>query len=114
MSIVRYENVEVYNVVDTVSDYGVQHSSLTLWFSLKALVHDLANSLRISDRYRVYSDLAQFTMNYTPNMKTIVDHQDLYAFKWRGFEWRITDCRESNDRMKVTFVCYRNDPASPV
>lgn len=114
MAIVRYENVDVYNLGETTDAYGEQTSTETFWFSLKALVHDLANSLRISEKYRVYSDLAQFTMNYTPNMKTIVDHQDLYTFKWRGFDWRITDCRESNDRMKVTFICYRNDPASPV
>jgi hypothetical protein len=54
------------------------------------------------------------TLNYTPNTKEIVDNQNLYSFKWRNKDWRITDCRESNDRMSITFVCYYNDPSSPV
>jgi hypothetical protein len=53
-------------------------------------------------------------MNYTPNTKRMVDDQDDYSFEWRGKDWRITDCRESNDRQFVTFVCYRNDPSTPV
>jgi hypothetical protein len=54
------------------------------------------------------------TLNYTPNVKQIVDRQDLYSFNWRGHDWRITDCREANDRMSVTFMCYRNDPVVAV
>ena len=114
MAITRYENVDVYRVTNGTDAYGQQTTTTTLWFSIKALTHNMANSLRISDRYRVYSDLAQFTMNYTPNMREIVDNQDLYSLKWRGFDWRITDARETNDRMKVTFNCYRNDPEVPV
>jgi hypothetical protein len=70
--------------------------------------------LRISERYRVYSDLSQLTFNYTPNIKNIVDNQPLYSFYYRGFDWRITDVYESDDRMSVTFICYRNDPSVPV
>jgi hypothetical protein len=52
--------------------------------------------------------------NYTPNMKTIVDDQNRFSFFWRGKDWRISDCRETNDRQFVTFTCYRNDPTTPV
>jgi hypothetical protein len=56
----------------------------------------------------------QLTLNYTPNTKLMVDRQDLYSITWRGHEWRISDCREANDRMSITFMCYRNDPVAAV
>ncbi|WP_409530144.1 type I glyceraldehyde-3-phosphate dehydrogenase, partial [Sandarakinorhabdus sp.] len=43
---------------------------------------------------------------YTPNTREIVDRQDLYSITWRGNDWRITDVRESNDRMKVTLLSW--------
>lgn len=110
----RYENVIVRNVTNGISTLGEQTTTVTNWFETRALVSDVANSLRVSERYRVYSDLVNFMFNYTPNMKTIVDNQDLYSFQWRNRQWRITDCRETNDRQYVTFVCYRNDPTTPV
>ena len=114
MGIARYENVEINNVTNGVDTYGAQTTTITLWFATRARVADVANSLRIAERYRVYSDLVNLTFNYTPNMKEIVDNQNLYSVTWRGFNWRITDVRESNDRMNVTFLCYRNDPDTPV
>ena len=54
------------------------------------------------------------TFNYTPNLKQIVDDQNLYSITWRNRDWRITDVRESNDRMTVLMLCYRNDPTIPV
>lgn len=110
----RYENVKVKTVATTVSSLGEQTTGVTDWFETRALVSDVANQLRISERYRVYADITNFTLNYTPNTKQIVDNQNLYAFEWRNHQWRITDCRESNDRQFVTFVCYRNDPVVPV
>lgn len=114
MAITRYENLTVNNVINGVDAYGQYTTSTSVWFETRGLVHDVANSLRISERYRVYSDLVNITLNYTPNTKNIVDNQNLYSFTWRNFEWRITDCREHNDRMKITFICYRNDPEIPV
>lgn len=114
MGIARYENVTVNNVVNGVSDIGSQTSTITPWFTSRAKVADVANSLRIADRYRVYSDLVNLTFNYTPWLKQIVDNQNLYSITWRGFDWRITDIRESNDRMNVTLLCYRNDPGMTV
>ena len=114
MAITRYENLTVNNVINGIDAYGQYTTSTSVWFETRGLVHDVANSLRISERYRIYSDLVNITLNYTPNTKNIVDNQNLYSFTWRNFEWRITDCREHNDRMKITFICYRNDPEIPV
>jgi len=114
MAIVRYENLTVNSVTNGVNAVGEYTTTITKWFDTRGLVHDVANTLRISERYRVYSDLVQITLNYTPNIKTMVDDQNLYSITWRGKEWRITDCREHNDRQKATFICYRADPEVPV
>lgn len=114
MGIKRYENLTINNVVNGIDTMGQYTTTITPWFETRGLVADVAVSLRITERYRVYQDLVNITLNYTPNVKEIVDNQDLYAINWRGFDWRITDVRESNDRMRVTFICYRNDPSTPV
>ena len=114
MGIARYENVVINNVTNNIDVYGQYTTSIAEWFKTRAKVADVANSVRISERYRVYSDLVNLTFNYTPNMKEVVDDQNLYSVTWRGFDWRITDVRESNDRMNITLLCYRNDPNTPV
>jgi hypothetical protein len=114
MAITRYENVTINRVTNGVNIYGDQTTTITEWFQTRAKVADVHNNLRISDRYRVYSDLVNLTFNYTPNTKEIVDNQNLYSLIWRGLDWRITDVMEANDRMSVTFLCYRNDPIAPV
>lgn len=111
---IRYETVDVNTVATTINSIGEQTTTKTKWFTTRALVSDVANSLRISERYRVYSDIINLTVNYTPNTRTMsINHQD-YSLTWREQEYRITDIRESNDRQKVTFVCYRNDPTTPL
>jgi hypothetical protein len=112
--VTRYENVTINNVTNGVNTLGEYTTTVTPWYATRGLVHDIANSLRISERYRVYSDLLQITLNYTPNVKEIVDDQNLYSLTWRDREWRITDVRESNDRQSATFICYRADPEVPV
>lgn len=114
MAITRYENLMINNITNGVDTIGQYTTTIAPWFETRGLVHDVANSLRISEKYRVYQDLVNITLNYTPNTKEIVDNQNLYSITWRNFDWRITDIRESNDRMKVTFTCYRNDPETPV
>ena len=114
MAITRYENITVNNVTNGVNSIGEYTTTITPWFETRGLISDVANSLRISERYRVYQDLVNITVNYTPNNKEIVDNQNLYSINWRGSDWRITDVKESNDRMKVTYICYRNDPETPV
>jgi hypothetical protein len=114
MSIARYENITVNHVINSIDTFGQQTTTISKWFDTRARVMDVANSLRIAEKYRVYTDLVNFTLNYTPNMKEIVNNQDLYSIAWRGFDWRITDVRETNDRMNVIILCYRNDPTTPV
>ena len=114
MGINRYENVEVNSVTNGVDSLGQYTTTITPWFATRARVRDVANSLRIADRYRAYQDLVNLTFNYTPNMKMVVDDQDLYSITWRGKEWRITDVRESDDRMNITLLCFYNDPSTAV
>lgn len=110
----RYENITINNVTNSVNGVGEYTTTITPWFGTRGEVHDIANSLRISDKYRVYTDLLSITLNYTPNIRTIVDNQNLYSITWRNHNWRISDVREHNDRQFATFMCYRNDPVVPV
>lgn len=114
MAITRYENVGINTVEDVIDSIGQYTSEIVPWFETRARVRDVNNSLRISDKYRIYQDLVNLTFNYTPNMKRIVDNQDLYSITWRGQDWRITDVRESDDRMNITLLCYYNAPNTPV
>ena len=114
MAIARYENIVVNNVTNGVDEVGQYTTSITKWFGTRARVQDVKNGLQITKDERVYTDLVRFVLNSTPNTRRMVDYQNLYSIAWRGHDWRITDCMESNDRMNVTFLCYRNDPAVPV
>jgi len=53
MAITRYENIVVNNVTNSVNAYGEQTTTITKWFDTRAKVSDVANSLRIAERYRV-------------------------------------------------------------
>jgi hypothetical protein len=110
----RYENISINHVTNGVNSIGEYTTTTALWFETRGLIHSVANSLLISERYRVYSDLVEITLNYTPNVKTLVDDQNKYSITWRGKQWRITDVREHNDRQKATMICYRADPEIPV
>lgn len=112
MAIARFENVVINNLTFAKSDFGEGETVQTKWFDTRARVADVANSVKIAEKYRLYQDLVNFTFNYTPNMKQIVDNQNLYSITWRGNDWRITDVREANDRMTVMFLCYRSDPST--
>lgn len=114
MGIARFENVQINTVTNGVDTIGQYTTTITPWFATRARVADVANSLRIAERYRAYQELVNLTFNYTPNMKMIVDDQNLYSVTWRGQDWRITDARESNDRMSITLLCFYNDPSTPV
>jgi hypothetical protein len=114
MAIARFENIAVNNLTFGESDFGEQSTTQTKWFDTRARVHSVANSLKISDKYRLYQDLVNFTLNYTPNIKAIVDSQNLYSITWRGNDWRIDNAREADDRMSVVIMCYRTDPVTAV
>lgn len=114
MSIARFENIRINNLAFGKSDFGEQSTTQTLWFETRARISDVTNSVKIADRYRLYQDMVNMTLNYTPNMKTIVNNQNLYSITYRNQNWRIDSVRESNDRMNVTFMCYRSDPVTAV
>lgn len=114
MSIARFENIRINNLAFAKSDFGEQSTTQTLWFETRARIADVSNSVKIADRYRLYQDMVNMTVNYTPNMKTIVNNQNLYSITYRNQDWRIDNVRESNDRMNVTFMCYRSDPVTAV
>jgi hypothetical protein len=114
MAIARFENLNVNNLTFGLSTFGEQSTTQTLWFATRGRVHSVANHVKITDKYRVYSDVVEFTLNYTPNTKAIVDNQNLYSITWRGFDWRIDNVREADDRMTVKFLCVRNDPVVAV
>ena len=114
MAIARFENISVKSLTFGKSSFGEQTTTQTLWFQTRARVHSVSNNVRISDKYRVYSDIVQFTLNYTPNTKEIIDNQNLYSINWRNFDWRIDSVREADDRMTVQITCVRNDPVVAV
>jgi hypothetical protein len=114
MAIARFENISVNNLAFGASAFGEQSTTQTLWFQTRARVHSVANHVKISEKYRVYSDIVNMTLNYTPNLKTIIDNQNAYSITWRGFDWRIDNVREADDRMTAMLMCVRNDPVVAV
>jgi hypothetical protein len=114
MAIARFEEITVKSLTFGKSDFGEQSTTQTNWFKTRARVHSVANNLRISEKYRLYQDVVNFTLNYTPNTKEIVDNQNLYSINWRGKDWRIDNVRESDDRMTVLILAYRTDPVTAV
>jgi hypothetical protein len=114
MAIARFENVDVNTLTFGTDTFGEYTTTISKKFTGRPLISDVKNSLAITERYRIYQDLIQMKFNYTPWMKDIVDNQNVYSITWRGKDWRITDCLESNDRMSVTLMCYRSDPTTKV
>jgi hypothetical protein len=114
MAIARFENIKINNLTFGKSDFGEQSTTQTLWFETRARVSAVANSVKIADKYRLYQDITDFTLNYTPNMKAIAENPHLYSITYRNKDWRIDYAQESNDRMNVVFRCYRSDPVTAV
>jgi hypothetical protein len=114
MAIARFENITVNRLTFGVSTFGEQSTTIAQWFQTRARVHSVANHVKISEKYRVYSDIVDFTLNYTPNTKEMIDNQNLYSINWRNFDWRIDNVREADDRMTVKIMCVRNDPVAAV
>ena len=114
MAIARFENLDINNLTFGKSAFGEQSTTQSKWFSTRGRITDVANSLKIADKYRLYQDLVHITLNYTPNIKQIVDSQNLFSIQWRGNDWRIDNAREADDRMTVLLTCYRSDPVTAV
>lgn len=114
MAIARFEKIIINNLTFGQSDFGEQSTTQTKWFESRARVSAVANSVKIADKYRLYQDIIDLTMNYTPNTKLMVENTHLYSITYRGKDWRIDYAQESNDRMNVIFRCYRSDPVTAV
>jgi hypothetical protein len=114
MSIARFENITVNRLTFGTSTFGEQTTSIELWFATRAKVHSVTNNVKISEKYRVYSDIVNFTLNYTPNTREIADNQNLYSINYRNFDWRIDAVRETDNRMNVILTCVRSDPVTAV
>jgi hypothetical protein len=110
MAIARFESITVNQLAFAKTDFGEQTTSISEWFKTRARVHSVANHVKISEKYRVYSDIVEFTLNFTPNTREMIRNQNLYSINWNGFDWRIDNVREANDRMTVNILCVRNDP----
>ena len=114
MTIARFEPVDVYDLSFGVDDLGQQSTSKSLKFKGMAVVSEVANSVAVTEKYRVYADLVEFKFNYTRWMRDIVDNQNLYSLIYRNQDWRIAGAIETNDRQHVVLRCYRNDPVVTV
>ena len=114
MAIARFENIIVKNLTFGTSSFGEQTTTTADWFETRARVSSVSNNVKISEKYRVYADIVNFTLNYTPNTRTIVNNQNLYSINYRSFDWRIESVRETDDRMNVILTCVRNDPVAAV
>jgi len=114
MAIARFENITVNSLVFAKSAFGEQTTATALWFATRARVSSVTNNVKISEKYRVYQDVVNFTLNYTPNTRTIVDNQNSYSINYRSFDWRIESVRETDDRMNVILTCVRNDPVAAI
>jgi len=114
MAIARFEQITVKNLAFAKTDFGEQTTAQTEWFKTRARVQSVANSLKISEKYRLYQDVVNFILNYTPNTRTMVRNQNLYSINYNGYDWRIDNIRESDDKMTVVILAYRNDPVTAV
>lgn len=114
MAIARFETLDINTLAFGTNDFGEQETVQTKLFTTGGTVSAVANSLKISEKYRLYQDMINFRLRYTPAIKDIVDNQDQYSITYRGKSWRIDNARESDDKMSVLLVCYRSDPVTAV
>lgn len=112
MAIARFENIAINNLTFSLTAFGEQTTTTTKWFDTRATVSAVGNNLKISEKYRLYDNLVRFRLNYTPNMQTIANAQHLFSITYRTQDWRINDVQETDDRMSVLIMAYRNDPVT--
>ena len=108
MAIARFENITVNSLTFGKSTFGEQSTTRTQWFQTRARVHSVANHVKISDKYRIYSDIVDFTLNYTPYTKEMIDNQNLYSINWRGFDVDNFACSFAKHIVESTWSFYKN------
>jgi hypothetical protein len=114
MGIARFEKVIINNLTFTQSEFGEVTTVITPWFYVMASVSSVFNNVRIAAQYRDYEQMVNFRFNYTPNTQTIANNQNVYSITYKTKDYRITDVKESDDRMSVLFLCYTNKPVTAV
>lgn len=112
--ITRFETIAINNLAFTTTAFGERTIVATLWFNTRARVHEVNTAIAISDKYRAYHDITQFTINYSPNSRLLVGSPGNYSITFEGQEWRIEDSKIDDTRQFVTLICYRNDPVTAV
>jgi hypothetical protein len=114
MGIAQFENVQVSLLSFATSAAGEQTTAMTDFFRTRATVENITNSMRISEKYRLYSSVLKMTFNFSPNMKTVVRHHEQYSIGYRSQDWRIAEAREADDRMTVSLFLYTQTPTAAV
>lgn len=112
--VLRVEQVGINNLTFAKSNLGEQTTTEALWFNTRARTEDVKASEKITESYRQYDDIVRFVVNYTSNIKSILDNTQAFSITYRTKSWRIVDVYEHIDRQFVTLTCYRNDPATAV
>jgi hypothetical protein len=111
---VRVEQIGVNNLTFAKTSLGEQTTTETLWFNTRAQSENPRGNQKIQEHYRQYDDVAHLMVNYTPNIKTVIDNTHAHSITYRAKSWRIDNVYEHPDRQFVTITCYRNDPATAV
>jgi len=110
--VVRIEQIGINNLTFSKTSLGEQTTTETLWFNTRARTSDVKGNDNIRERYRQYDDVVHLLVNYTPNIKTVIDNTHLFSVAYRNKSWRIADMYEHDDRQHVSITCVRNDPAT--
>lgn len=112
--VLRVDQITINNLTFGLTNLGEQTTTETAWFQTRAKTKSVHNRIRTLEKFRQYDNMIEFTVNYTPNMRTISDAQEAYSISFRDKSWRIAEIYEHDDRQWVTFTCYRNEPTVAV
>lgn len=112
--VLRVEQVAFNSLTFAKTSQGEQTTTETLFLNTRAHTDDVRSDENIREHLRQYDDLVRFTVNYTPNVQTIVNGMESYSVSYRNKSWRIVDAYEHQDRQRVTFTCFYNAPSTAV
>jgi hypothetical protein len=109
---IRVEQVGINNLTFAKTNMGEQTTTEALWFNTRARSEKLRVDQKEQEHFRQYDDVVSLIVNYTTNIKTVIDNIQAHSITYRAKSWRINDIYEHPDRQFVTITCYRNDPAT--